>query len=101
MSRPLAYYRVNVAGLVNVLNAMLRYDARTIVFSSSCATNVIPDRLPYGECAAKIHMDAPSSLVSRFSQTRSAQRGCASAISTPLARIRRGNWSSATTRRLI
>src|SRR5262245_47013189 len=38
MSRPLAYYRVNVAGLINVLEAMLRHDTRTIVFSSSCAT---------------------------------------------------------------
>ena len=40
MSRPLAYYRVNVAGLIHVLEAMLRSaPARTIVFSSSCATH--------------------------------------------------------------
>jgi UDP-arabinose 4-epimerase len=45
MSRPLAYYRVNVAGLVNV------YGTRTIVFSSSCATYGIPDRLPIAESA--------------------------------------------------
>jgi UDP-arabinose 4-epimerase len=51
MSRPLAYYRVNVAGLVNVLEAMLRYGTRTIVFSSSCATYGIPDRLPIAESA--------------------------------------------------
>jgi UDP-arabinose 4-epimerase len=51
MSRPLAYYRVNVAGLVNVLDAMLRYDTRTIVFSSSCATYGIPDCLPIAESA--------------------------------------------------
>ena len=36
MSHTLAYYRVNVAGLVNVLEAMLRYGTPTIVFSSSC-----------------------------------------------------------------
>jgi UDP-arabinose 4-epimerase len=42
MSRPLPYYRVNVAGLVNVL---------VIVFSSSCATYGIPDRLPIAENA--------------------------------------------------
>src|SRR5437763_4549013 len=42
MSRPLAYYRVNIAGLVNVLEAMLRYDTQTIVFSSSCATYGVP-----------------------------------------------------------
>jgi UDP-arabinose 4-epimerase len=49
MSHPLAYYRVNVAGLVNVLDAMLRYGTRTIVFSSSCATYGIPDRLRIAE----------------------------------------------------
>jgi UDP-arabinose 4-epimerase len=51
MSRPLAYYRINVAGLVNVLEAMLRYRTRTIVFSSSCATYGIPDGLPIVENA--------------------------------------------------
>ncbi len=51
MSQPLAYYRVNVAGLVSVLEAMLRHGTRTIVFSSSCATYGIPDRLPIAENA--------------------------------------------------
>ena len=51
MSRPLDYYRVNVAGLVNVLKAMLHYGTCTIVFSSSCATYGIPDRLPITESA--------------------------------------------------
>jgi UDP-arabinose 4-epimerase len=51
MSRPLAYYRINVAGLVNVLEAMLRRGTRTIVFSSSCATYGIPSELPIVESA--------------------------------------------------
>ena len=51
VTRPLAYYRVNVAGLVNVAEAMLRHGTRTIVFSSSCATYGIPDRLPIVETA--------------------------------------------------
>ena len=51
VTRPLAYYRVNVAGLVNVVDAMLRHKTRTIVFSSSCATYGIPDRLPIVETA--------------------------------------------------
>src|SRR5215471_8862527 len=50
-TRPLAYYRVNVAGLVNVAEAMLRHKTRTIVFSSSCATYGIPVTLPIGETA--------------------------------------------------
>jgi UDP-arabinose 4-epimerase len=51
MSGPLVYYQINVTGLVNVLEAMLRYRIRTIVFSSSCATYGIPDALPIGENA--------------------------------------------------
>jgi UDP-arabinose 4-epimerase len=51
MSRPLDYYRVNVAGLVNLLEAMLRHGTRAIVFSSSCATYGIPDRPPIAESA--------------------------------------------------
>jgi len=51
MKAPLAYYRVNVAGLVNVIEAMLRHGTRTIVFSSSCATYGIPDALPIAESA--------------------------------------------------
>ena len=50
-TRPLAYYNVNVAGLINVVDAMLRHGTRTIVFSSSCATYGIPDRLPIVESA--------------------------------------------------
>jgi UDP-arabinose 4-epimerase len=50
-TRPLAYYRVNVAGLANVAEAMLRHKTRTIVFSSSCATYGIPDTLPIVETA--------------------------------------------------
>jgi UDP-arabinose 4-epimerase len=51
MSQPLAYYRVNVVGLVNVVEAMLRHGADTIVFSSSCAAYGIPDLLPIAESA--------------------------------------------------
>jgi UDP-arabinose 4-epimerase len=50
-ARPLAYYDINVAGLINVVEAMLRHGTRTIVFSSSCATYGIPDRLPIVESA--------------------------------------------------
>jgi len=51
MREPLAYYRVNVAGLVNVVEAMLRHGVPSIVFSSSCATYGIPERIPIVESA--------------------------------------------------
>src|SRR3984893_7332573 len=53
---------------------------------------------------AVIHFAALAYVGESMSRLRAPQRGCASpccAISTPLARIRRGNWSSGTTRRLI
>jgi hypothetical protein len=52
-SDTLDYYRVKVAGLVNVLEAMVRHGVRTIVFSSSCATYGVPARLPIAESAPR------------------------------------------------
>jgi UDP-arabinose 4-epimerase len=51
VTQPLAYYQNNVSGLINVLDAMVRRGADTIVFSSSCATYGIPDALPIAENA--------------------------------------------------
>jgi UDP-arabinose 4-epimerase len=46
---PLLYYRNNVAGMVTLLETMRAHDVGSIVFSSSCATYGIPDRLPIVE----------------------------------------------------
>ena len=51
VAKPLAYYQNNVSGLINVLEAMVRHGADTLVFSSSCATYGIPDALPIAENA--------------------------------------------------
>jgi len=51
VAQPLAYYQNNVSGLINVLDAMVRHGADTVVFSSSCATYGIPDALPIVENA--------------------------------------------------
>ena len=51
VARPLAYYQNNVSGVINVLDAMVRHGADTMVFSSSCATYGIPDDLPIDENA--------------------------------------------------
>jgi UDP-arabinose 4-epimerase len=50
-SNPTAYYKTNVAGMVNVLQAMVRNDTENIVFSSSCTTYGIPDTVPILESA--------------------------------------------------
>lgn len=46
---PAKYYRNNVVGSLALLDAMRRNDVRQIIFSSTCATYGIPDRLPIGE----------------------------------------------------
>jgi UDP-arabinose 4-epimerase len=51
VAEPLAYYKNNVSGLINVLDAMARHGADTIVFSSSCTVYGIPDTLPIAETA--------------------------------------------------
>ena len=53
VAQPLAYYQNNVSGLINVLDAMVRHDADTIVFSSSCTVYGIPDTLPIPETARR------------------------------------------------
>ena len=45
----ISYYRVNVSGIVNVLDAMVRNGIKKIIFSSSCATYGIPDLVPISE----------------------------------------------------
>jgi UDP-arabinose 4-epimerase len=53
VAQPLTYYENNVSGLINVLDAMVRHHADTIVFSSSCTVYGIPDTLPISETARR------------------------------------------------
>ena len=50
---PGKYYRNNVAGSLALLEAMQAAQIRNIVFSSTCATYGMPDRLPIAETAAQ------------------------------------------------
>lgn len=49
VERPADYYRTNVVGTLNVLDACRRGGVRYVVFSSSCATYGIAARLPIKE----------------------------------------------------
>ena len=49
MVQPIRYYRNNVAGMITLIEVMRAHDVGSIVFSSSCATYGIPDRLPVVE----------------------------------------------------
>lgn len=51
VSDPGKYYRNNVANTLNLLDAMAKHGVRNIVFSSTCATYGVPDRIPITEDA--------------------------------------------------
>jgi UDP-arabinose 4-epimerase len=46
---PTRYYRTNVGGLLTLIETMRAHDVGKIVFSSSCATYGVPDKLPIVE----------------------------------------------------
>mgnify|MGYP002631178282 CR=1 FL=1 len=46
---PTLYYRTNVGGVITLLTAMRAHGVGAIVFSSSCATYGVPERLPIVE----------------------------------------------------
>ena len=60
---PVRYYRSNVAGMITLLEAMRAHDIGNIVFSSSCATYGVPQRLPIAE-------DAPQNPINPYGRTK-------------------------------
>ena len=52
MQAPGLYYRTNVTGAVNLLDACRIHDAPAFVFSSTCAVYGTPERMPIAEDAA-------------------------------------------------
>ena len=51
VEKPLAYYENNLLSLVNLLEAMKKFDATNIVFSSSCTVYGQPEEMPVTESA--------------------------------------------------
>lgn len=49
VQKPLMYYRNNLVGLINVLEAMEEFDANNIIFSSSCTVYGQADQMPIDE----------------------------------------------------
>lgn len=49
VSEPTMYYRNNVVGTLNLLDSMRRHCVNCLVFSSTCATYGIPEKLPLTE----------------------------------------------------
>ena len=63
VSNPLKYYKNNVAGVVNLLEAMVENNVKKFVFSSTCATFGIPEKLPLVE-------DMPQHPINPYGQTK-------------------------------
>jgi UDP-glucose 4-epimerase len=63
VSEPLRYYANNVAGTLNLLEAMRAADVRDIVFSSSCTVYGQPESVPVTE-------SAPLSAASPYGRTK-------------------------------
>lgn len=49
VEKPLLYYRNNIGSLMNLLQLILTYNVKNIVFSSSCTVYGQPDTLPVNE----------------------------------------------------
>src|SRR5262249_20213606 len=49
VEHPSRYYKNNVSGTLNLLDAMRRHGVKKIVFSSTCATYGIPEAIPIQE----------------------------------------------------
>jgi len=60
---PAKYYRNNVAGTQSLLDACLQSGLGRIIFSSSCATYGVPQRLPIGE-------DTPQDPINPYGRTK-------------------------------
>jgi UDP-arabinose 4-epimerase len=63
MQNPGKYFRNNVASMLNLLEAMHESGVRQMVFSSSCATYGIPERVPISE-------DFPQSAISPYGESK-------------------------------
>jgi len=62
-SEPTLYYRNNVAGLITLLEVMRAHDVGAMVFSSSCATYGVPEKVPIVEAT-------PQDPISPYGRTK-------------------------------
>jgi UDP-glucose-4-epimerase GalE len=64
-AQPLAYFQNNLGGTVSLLQAMLDSGVKDIVFSSTCATYGLPDRIPITE-------DEPQKPINPYGESKLA-----------------------------
>jgi UDP-glucose 4-epimerase len=92
VEQPLKYYRNNVSGVVNLIETMLEHNVKKFVFSSTCATFGIPEKLPLVE-------DMPQHPINPYGQTKldveNFLKACAKAYGLSFVALRYFNASGA------
>lgn len=92
VKEPLKYYENNLAAPIRLLQAMRNVGVRKFVFSSTCATFGIPQRMPITE-------DLPQSPINPYGQTKldfeNALKACAHAYGLSFAAFRYFNAAGA------
>jgi UDP-arabinose 4-epimerase len=63
VANPQKYFRNNISGSLNLLDSMVRHGVKNLVFSSSCTTYGVPQRLPIDETH-------PQSALSPYGETK-------------------------------
>lgn len=63
VTNPLKYYQNNVAAPLVLLEAMIRHGVKKFIFSSTCATYGIPEKMPITE-------DSPQKPINPYGQTK-------------------------------
>ena len=75
VTAPVKYYENNVVATLHLLDAMLQAGVKKFVFSSTCATFGVPERLPMTE-------DLPQSPINPYGQTKLDVENMLKALST-------------------
>lgn len=68
VAQPIKYYRNNLSSLVNILDAMDRYNVTGMVFSSSCTVYGQPEKLPVTEDAPIVKANSPYGNTKQISE---------------------------------
>lgn len=68
VANPIKYYRNNLSSLVNILDAMDRYNVPGMVFSSSCTVYGQPETLPVTEDAPIVKANSPYGNTKQISE---------------------------------
>ncbi len=63
MSNPSKYFRNNVYGGINLLDAMVNNDVKKFIFSSTCAIFGIPEEMP-------VHEDLPKAPINPYGESK-------------------------------